>query len=366
MMRPPRWRIIGFSTACVSAKAAVRFVASTASQSSRFIRSINWSRAMPALLTRMSIRPCRSSVAGDRPPRSAPASVTSSAMASACPPARANLLRDRAARCRRARPRRRSAPRAASCSAIARPMPRDAPVTSATRSERSIILQRNHPFVEGPRGHRPLPRQRVERGESTPRPRRSRTVTRRSIFLISPASTVAGPELDERASRPPRSAAGRHPPSAPATTPAGSARRSRAGVALRLGVDVGDDRDAGIRGRQRAQLRRQPLLRRLHQRAMERRADRQRQSPASRRAPSPARRRARRRRHARRSRSAPARSGSRASRRGRELGRRLGARRARRRRVEPEDRRHRAFADRHRFLHVPPAAAHRAQGIREG
>jgi hypothetical protein len=34
--------------------------------------------------------------------------------------------------------------------------------------------------------------------------------------------------------------------------------------------------------------------------------------------------------------------------------------------VEPEDRSHRALADRHRLLHVPPAPAHRPQGIREG
>ena len=58
-------RTIGLSTACVSVKAAVRFVASTASQSSRFIRSINWSRVIPALFTRMSIRPCRSSTDAD-------------------------------------------------------------------------------------------------------------------------------------------------------------------------------------------------------------------------------------------------------------------------------------------------------------
>ena len=41
MMRPRFCRIIGFSTACVSANAAVRFVAMTASQSSRFMRSIS-------------------------------------------------------------------------------------------------------------------------------------------------------------------------------------------------------------------------------------------------------------------------------------------------------------------------------------
>ena len=49
-----------------------------------------------------------------------------------------------------------------------------------------------------------------------------------------------------------------------------------AAVALRQRVDVGHDRDARICDAQRAQLRRQPLFGRLHQRAMERRADRQR------------------------------------------------------------------------------------------
>ena len=41
MMRPPRCLIIGLSTACTQVKAAVRLVASTSSQSSRFIRSIS-------------------------------------------------------------------------------------------------------------------------------------------------------------------------------------------------------------------------------------------------------------------------------------------------------------------------------------
>ena len=65
-MRPPRCFSIGCSAAWHSVKVAVRLVASTASQSSRFIRSSSWSRVMPALLTRMSIRPCRASDAADR------------------------------------------------------------------------------------------------------------------------------------------------------------------------------------------------------------------------------------------------------------------------------------------------------------
>ena len=65
MIRPARCFIIGRSTACAQANAAVRFVARTASQSAGFIRTMSWSRAMPALLTRMSIRPWRSSGAAD-------------------------------------------------------------------------------------------------------------------------------------------------------------------------------------------------------------------------------------------------------------------------------------------------------------
>ena len=57
MIRPARCLTIGLSTAWAQANAAVRLVASTWSQSSRFIRSSSWSRAIPALLTRMSTRP---------------------------------------------------------------------------------------------------------------------------------------------------------------------------------------------------------------------------------------------------------------------------------------------------------------------
>ena len=62
MMRPPFCFSIGRIAACVSVNVAVRFVAITASQSSRFIRISNWSRVMPALLTTMSSRPCFSTI----------------------------------------------------------------------------------------------------------------------------------------------------------------------------------------------------------------------------------------------------------------------------------------------------------------
>ena len=105
------------------------------------------------------------------------------------------------------------------------------------------------------------------------------TVTPRSIFLISPASTVPGP-----------SSTNVRTPSATSRLTTSSQRTgddtcrisaSIASAASRFGsrVDVGDDRESrGSCDGERPQLRRQALLGRLHQRAMERRADGQRQS----------------------------------------------------------------------------------------
>jgi hypothetical protein len=85
MIRPPRCFSIGFKDAWHRVKVAVRFVASTASQSSRFIRSSSWSRVMPALLTTMSIRPCLATMPATAASTAA-ASVTSSGSNSARPP----------------------------------------------------------------------------------------------------------------------------------------------------------------------------------------------------------------------------------------------------------------------------------------
>jgi len=54
MMRPERRFIIGFTTALHTLQAPRRFVATTASKSSGFMRRISWSRVMPALFTAMS------------------------------------------------------------------------------------------------------------------------------------------------------------------------------------------------------------------------------------------------------------------------------------------------------------------------
>ena len=87
MMRPLRWLIIGLSTAWQSVNAAVRLVASTSSQSARFMRSISWSRVMPALLTRMSIRPWRATRVRRPAPRAKRRRSSRPSPASARPPA---------------------------------------------------------------------------------------------------------------------------------------------------------------------------------------------------------------------------------------------------------------------------------------
>src|SRR5262249_45655335 len=53
------------------------------------------------------------------------------------------------------------------------------------------------------------------------------------------------------------------------------------GVALGRGIDVGDHRNPWIPGVDSTELRREPLLRRFHQRTMERRAHCERNGPAS-------------------------------------------------------------------------------------
>src|SRR5580704_16140568 len=120
---------------CAQRCAPVKFVRSTASQSSAFMRTANPSRVIPALLTRMSSRP-NFSMAWRKPDFTCSPSATSIATARASPPAAAisattpaNFSALRAA----------AATRAPACDkaiAVARPIPCDAPVTRATRSFR--------------------------------------------------------------------------------------------------------------------------------------------------------------------------------------------------------------------------------------
>ena len=115
--------------------APVRLVRRTAFQSSAFMRRAKPSRVMAALLTRISRRPKRSNP-WRKPAFTCSASETSIGTAKASPPAAtisaqtpASRLAFRAAATMRA-------PADASASEVARPIPCDAPVTSATRSLR--------------------------------------------------------------------------------------------------------------------------------------------------------------------------------------------------------------------------------------
>ncbi len=86
MMRPYRARIMTDMACCAHKCAPVRFVRSTASQSSAFIRTARPSRVMAALFTRMSSLP-NFSIVCRNPAFTCSASATSIATASASPPA---------------------------------------------------------------------------------------------------------------------------------------------------------------------------------------------------------------------------------------------------------------------------------------
>ena len=223
------------------------------------------------------MRPCRSSVAADQrvdrrrvghverrglgaaagragsPPRS-PAAFSPRAAATTC------------------------APRAASSSAMPRPMPRDAPVTIATLS--SQIEQVEHARTSDSRslrGPRAQPKLQAPSASLW-------------IFLTRPLSTRPGPTstyvVTPSDARRRTTSSHRTGADTCRTSASIAAAASRFGSASTLAT-------TGTRGslhRQRAQLGRQPLLGRLHQRAVERRAHRQRHRRAWRRAPSRARR----------------------------------------------------------------------------
>ena len=211
---------------------------------------------MPALLTRMSSRPWRSTIgAGQLLERRAIGHVDADRLGR--PPRRGDL-RHRRRGVVAARRGDDVAPCRANCSAIARPIPRDAPVTSATFPVRLK--------------HR---KQRLDRGQIVGLSESTR-VASRWIRRTMPLSTVPGP-TSTYVVTPSDARRRRHLPSAPATTPARSAPRSRR--ARSASAAASTFATIGTRGSctsQRAQFRREPDLRRLHQRAMERRADRQR------------------------------------------------------------------------------------------
>src|SRR5438309_3163450 len=249
---------MGRMAACASVKEAVRFVARTRSQSSRFIRSNSWSRVTPALLMRMSSRPCLSATASGRRP-SATASVTSAPTASARPPAPAIAATVAAALSPRAAATT-IAPCAASLVAIARPIPRDAPVTSATRPVRSNMeLRLDGRQIAGAanaddRGlAMDLANQPAQNGARTHLNIRGDALGRKAVHHRLPAygrRHLRDQRLHCLSSR-----------------------------AFGFRVNVGDHRHARILDLERAQLRREPRLGGVHERAVERRADRQPDDP---------------------------------------------------------------------------------------
>src|SRR5207247_944908 len=138
-IRPRRCSRIRRGACRVQLKVPFKWTAMTASHSSSLMLKIIRSRRMPALFTRMSIAP--NSLTAVSTMRSAAAkSATLSALATARPP-RARIASTTSSATRREAPRpstsaprsltTTAAPSAASSSAMARPMPRPAPVTTA-------------------------------------------------------------------------------------------------------------------------------------------------------------------------------------------------------------------------------------------
>ena len=130
MMRPERCLTNARVKAFVNKNAPLRFVSSTASQSASLMRISNPSRVTPALLTRMSTRPVSPRIFSAAAATAA-ASATSTACAQAfLPTARTSSATFRAFSAVR-ETQATSAPSAANFKAMARPMPRPAPVTTA-------------------------------------------------------------------------------------------------------------------------------------------------------------------------------------------------------------------------------------------
>ncbi len=128
---PRCWWTITGSTARQHAITARRFTASIASQSSGFVPTTGPNDAVPAAVTSTSRRP-KSATVCSTSATTAASCVTSVGTASARPPA-ALIAAATSAICWRVRAASTTAaPSRANASAIARPMPRPAPVTIAT------------------------------------------------------------------------------------------------------------------------------------------------------------------------------------------------------------------------------------------
>src|ERR1700730_15153890 len=132
-MRPYRASTIWRCTARVNRKTLFRFTSRTASHSSSLILNTRLSRVIPALLTRMSVRPKRDVPASTVAPTcSRP--ETSHPNAAAWPPAASIRWTTGEARSASTSTTATRAPSDASRSAVAWPIPCAAPVTTATRS----------------------------------------------------------------------------------------------------------------------------------------------------------------------------------------------------------------------------------------
>ena len=127
-MRPRRAFIMPRSTALLVRKTPDRLVSRIACQSSSFIRISSWSRVMPALFTRMPIGPTLPATSSSTASTEAGSATSSTRPTPPCAARRAPMAAAPASLV--AVPTTR-APRAASSSAMAAPMPRLAPVTSA-------------------------------------------------------------------------------------------------------------------------------------------------------------------------------------------------------------------------------------------
>ena len=148
--------------------------------------------------------------------------------------------------------RRRESPRAAATtvapcararSAIARPMPRDAPVTSG-----NLAGQIEHAHYTS----------RASTAARSVGPPKFANVASAMNLPAEAAQHRPWTHLNIRCGRPRTQGAAPRLPSAPAPTPAHQRLDGRRRVALRLGVHVRDDRHARVRGGQRPQFRRQP------------------------------------------------------------------------------------------------------------
>src|SRR5438105_5319229 len=178
-IRPPRCFIIGRIAAFVTRNAPRRFRSRTASHSSADMRSSRLSRVIPALFTRMSSAPPPKARASFTT-RSASASTDTSPWTSAARAPAASTARfvSSAAVAFPLKLMAMFAPSLASRIAVARPIPRPAPVTSAVRpASPPISGERPSGLAEDERGVVAAEAHRVRQGGlDLPGPRRIRDV----------------------------------------------------------------------------------------------------------------------------------------------------------------------------------------------